>query len=159
MVGDRRSNVFVGGAGNDTFVGNGGADVLYGGTGDDVFVLKAGNVKALLGFVVVFLVFAVITHIVLYLMFNHYRTIFRGHTNEPLTAIERPAGADVPVEPRLQPFASKDAKGDAVPPTAATPGGHTGPPRPPIHPCGSRPRIAIALSQRERGGVAAGGVG
>ncbi len=79
------------------------------------------NVKALLGFVVVFLVFAVITHIVLYLLFNHYRTIFRGHTNEPLTAIERPAGSDVPVEPRLQPFASKDAKGDAIPPTAATP--------------------------------------
>jgi hypothetical protein len=79
------------------------------------------NVKALLGFVVVFVVFAVITHIVLYLMFNHYRTIFRGHTNEPLTAIERPAGADVPVEPRLQPFASKDAHGEALPPTAATP--------------------------------------
>lgn len=79
------------------------------------------NVKALLGFVVVFLVFAVITHIVLYLMFNHYRTIFRGHTNEPLTAIERPAGADVPVEPRLQPFTSKDAKGTEIPPTAATP--------------------------------------
>jgi hypothetical protein len=79
------------------------------------------NVKALLGFVVVFIVFAIVTHIVLYLMFNHYRTIFRGHTNEPLTAIERPAGADVPVEPRLQPFASKDAKGEAIPPTGATP--------------------------------------
>jgi hypothetical protein len=79
------------------------------------------NVKALLGFVVIFIVFAVITHIVLYLMFNHYRTMFSGHTNEALTAIERPAGSDVPVEPRLQPFASKDAKGNAISPTAATP--------------------------------------
>lgn len=79
------------------------------------------DVKALLGFVVIFIVFAVITHIVLYLLFGYYRTIFRGHTNAPLTEIERPAGSDVPPEPRLQPFGAKDAKGVVPPPTAATP--------------------------------------
>ncbi len=79
------------------------------------------NVKALLGFVVVFLVFAVITHIVLYLLFHRYKAMFSTDTNQPLTAIERPAGADVPEEPRLQPFKAKDAKGTDVPPTAATP--------------------------------------
>src|SRR4051794_34743246 len=79
------------------------------------------DVKALLGFVVIFIVFAVITHIVLYLLFGYYRTIFRGHTNAPLTEIERPAGSDVPPEPRLQPFGAKDAKGAVPPPTSVTP--------------------------------------
>lgn len=79
------------------------------------------NVKALLGFVVVFIVFAIITHIVLLLLFHHYQTIFSGHTNESLTAIERPAGSDVPAEPRLQPLQTTGAKDLSIPPTAATP--------------------------------------
>lgn len=75
------------------------------------------NVKALLGFVVVFIIFAVVTHIVLYLMFRYYKGLFRGQSaNAPLTAIQRPAGSDVPPEPRLQPF-----KTGAVPPTENTP--------------------------------------
>jgi hypothetical protein len=79
------------------------------------------NVKALLSFVVVFILFAIVTHIVLYLLFGYYRGIFRGHTNAPLTAIDRPARAAIPPEPRLQPFKSADSHGADVPPTAVTP--------------------------------------
>jgi Ca2+-binding RTX toxin-like protein len=41
------SEIFAGGAGNDTMYGGGGADVMYGGAGDDVFVLNAANIQAL----------------------------------------------------------------------------------------------------------------
>lgn len=79
------------------------------------------NVKALLGFVVIFIVFAIVTHIVLWLMFRYYRGIFHGETNAPLTGIRRSADADVPPEPRLQPFASNDSRGVALAPAASTP--------------------------------------
>src|SRR5260221_10686646 len=79
------------------------------------------NVKALLNAVVIFIVFAIVTHIVLYLMFRYYRGIFHGETNAPLTGIRRSADADVPPEPRLQPFASNDAHGVALAPAASTP--------------------------------------
>src|SRR5215467_15111832 len=64
------------------------------------------NVRALLWSVVIFIVFAALTHLVLYLQFQFYRSIFRGKTNAPLTAVARPADANVPPEPRLQPFTS-----------------------------------------------------
>ena len=79
------------------------------------------DVKALLGFVVIFIVFAIVTHIVLLLMFRYYRQIFRGDTNAPLTEIARPANVDVPPEPRLQPFQSNGQHGVALGPTASTP--------------------------------------
>lgn len=76
------------------------------------------NVKALLSFVVVFIIFAIVTHIVLYLMFRYYKGMFRGQAaNAPLTAIQRPAGSDVPAEPRLQPFRTDKN----MPPTENTP--------------------------------------
>lgn len=79
------------------------------------------NVKALLGFVVVFVIFAAITHLVIWLMFNYFRTVFHGETNAPLTAIARPAGSDVPPEPRLQPFATSDPRSQLTAPNASTP--------------------------------------
>jgi hypothetical protein len=79
------------------------------------------NVKALLGFVVIFVAFAVVTHIVLYLMFGYYRTIFRGETSAPLTSIKPSGDAALPPEPRLQPFQTKDNHGIDFAPGASTP--------------------------------------
>ena len=75
------------------------------------------NVRALLWAVVTFIVFAALTHGVLYLQFNIYRKLFRGKSNPPpLTAMVRPADASVPPEPRLQPF-----KAGNRPPDTSTP--------------------------------------
>ena len=75
------------------------------------------NVRALLWAVVVFIVFAALTHGVLYLQFNLYRKLFRGKSNPPpLTAMVRSADASVPAEPRLQPFKAGDR-----PPNTSTP--------------------------------------
>ena len=79
------------------------------------------NVKALLIFVVVFILFAIVTHILLYFMFRSFVTIENGRTNAPLTQIQRPAGMDVPTEPRLQPFPSKARDAKVVAPNANTP--------------------------------------
>ena len=75
------------------------------------------NVRALLWAVVIFIVFAALTHGLLYLQFNVYRKLFRGKSNPPpLTAMVRPADASVPPEPRLQPF-----KAGNRPPDTSTP--------------------------------------
>jgi hypothetical protein len=79
------------------------------------------NVKALLSFLAVFVIFAAITHLVLWLLFNYFRGIFRGETNAPLTEIARPNGSDVPPQPRLQPFATSDPRSQVIAPNAATP--------------------------------------
>jgi hypothetical protein len=73
------------------------------------------NVRALLWAVVVFIVFGALTHALLYAQFHYFRKIFRGKTNAPLTSVARPPGADVPPEPRLQPFVSPN------PPNTNTP--------------------------------------
>jgi hypothetical protein len=78
------------------------------------------NVRALLIAVVVFILFAIVTHILLYFMFKFFVRIENGRTNAPLSAVKRPAGMDVPAEPRLQPFPS-DRQGEVVAPNANTP--------------------------------------
>ena len=79
------------------------------------------NVRALFWFFVFFVVFAVVTHVALWLLFKYYGEIFRGETNQPLTQIARPAGSEIPAEPRLQPFKMKDSQGVEIAPNAATP--------------------------------------
>jgi len=79
------------------------------------------NVRALLWAVVIFIVFAALTHVVLFLQFQFYRSIFRGKTNAPLTDVARPADANVPPEPRLQPFVTRNVAGTENPPNTNTP--------------------------------------
>jgi hypothetical protein len=79
------------------------------------------NVHALLWFVVIFIAFGAVAHLLLYLQFRYYRALFRGATNAPLTAVARPPGAAVPAEPRLQPFETRNAGGEVNPPYANTP--------------------------------------
>jgi hypothetical protein len=74
------------------------------------------NVRALLWSVVIFIVFAALTHGLLYAQFHFYRKLFSKKNNPPpLTAVARPADAAVPAEPRLQPFTS------TMPPYTSTP--------------------------------------
>jgi hypothetical protein len=79
------------------------------------------NVRALLWSVAIFVVFAFITHGILYVMFHYFAEIARGQTNEPMTEIARPAGMSVPQTPRLQPFPNHDRAGAVIVPNANTP--------------------------------------
>ena len=74
------------------------------------------NVRALLWFVVILVLFGAVTHLVLWWHFNTLVKHFRGQTNAPLTSIAKPPGAAVPQEPRLQPF-----KAGNRPPDTSTP--------------------------------------
>ena len=80
------------------------------------------DVKALLWFVVIFTIFAVVTHVFLYLLFRFYVRMERkpGQNAPALTAMQRPSDV-VPSEPRLQPFPSKEKDGTVLPPNAMTP--------------------------------------
>jgi hypothetical protein len=72
------------------------------------------NVRALLWAVVIFIIFAIVTHLVLYLQFHAYAKHFRRDESQPLTMMAR--RSNVPPSPRLQPFPN-----DKVPPNANTP--------------------------------------
>ncbi len=78
------------------------------------------NVRALMAFVAIFVVFALLSHAALWLLFRFYVQSGRGARNPPMTQILRPADADVPALPRLQPFPTK-AGGDVRSPVADTP--------------------------------------
>src|SRR5436853_6465881 len=80
------------------------------------------NVRALLWAVVIFILFAALTHGLLYWQFHFFRRLFSGKNNPPpLTAVARPADAAVPPEPRLQPFATRNVGGVVNPPDTSTP--------------------------------------
>jgi hypothetical protein len=79
------------------------------------------NVRALLWAVVIFIVFAFVTHLVLYLQFHAYAKHFRNESSQPLTMMARPADASVPPTPRLQPFPSKMHNNQVPPPNTNTP--------------------------------------
>ena len=77
------------------------------------------NVRALLWSVVIFIVFAFVTHAVLYLQFHAYAKHFRNESSQPLTMMPPPS--KVPPTPRLQPFSNKLVNGQDLPPNTNTP--------------------------------------
>ena len=79
------------------------------------------NVRALLAFLAIFIVFAAVTHLVLWVMFRQFASMERHVTSTPLTKIARPADASVPQTPRLQPFPTKERTGVMMPPNTSTP--------------------------------------
>ncbi len=79
------------------------------------------NVRALLTFLAVFVIFSILTHFFLLFMFRFFVRIANGQTNEPLTRIRRSADLDVPAAPRLQPFPNKNPEGNVIAPNANTP--------------------------------------
>lgn len=79
-------------------------------------------VSGLLWFVVVFIVFGVISHLVILAYYRGLVNIEQKRMDPPQTAVARPATADVPQnQPLLEPFPTIDAKGTAVPPQSNTP--------------------------------------
>ncbi len=80
------------------------------------------NVRALMWFIGIFVVFAVVTHVGLWLLFRFYVQLERGAAaNAPMTSVARPVDANVPATPRLQPFPSKNLRGEPLSPTDSTP--------------------------------------
>jgi hypothetical protein len=81
------------------------------------------DVRALMWFVVIFVVFGFVTHIFLWLLFRFYVRMERHPSqNAPaLTAMQRSDGVEIPTGPRLQPFPTKDKSGLMDPPNTLTP--------------------------------------
>lgn len=80
------------------------------------------NVRALIWFMVAFIIFAAVTHVGLYLLYRFYRSIERGAAaNAPISSVAMPQGADVPPTPHLQPFPTRMPNTEVVPPTHSTP--------------------------------------
>ena len=79
------------------------------------------DVRALMWFVVIFVVFAAVTHVALWILFKFFVRIERrpGQNAPALTAMQRPTEA-MPSEPRLQPFPTKIGN-DVQPPNTLTP--------------------------------------
>jgi hypothetical protein len=77
------------------------------------------NVRALMSFVVIFVVFAAVLYVVVWLMFKFFIQVGKSAPPPAMTQIARPADADVPSLPRLQPFgagqSSKPAAGTRSP--------------------------------------------
>jgi hypothetical protein len=78
------------------------------------------NVRALGWAVVIFIVFAVFTHGLLYFQFHLFARYFRAEASQPLTMMSRPSDASIPATPRLQPFPTRAHDG-MLPPYATTP--------------------------------------
>jgi hypothetical protein len=79
------------------------------------------NARALLMFMAIFVVFAAISHFVLYGMFKYFAQMARNRTTAPLTDVLRPPDASIPQQPRLQPFPDRDPGGQTMPPRATSP--------------------------------------
>jgi len=80
------------------------------------------NVRALIWFMVIFIVFAAVTHAGLYLLYRFYPNLEGGaKANPPISSVAMPRDANVPVTPRLQPFPNRMPNNETVPPTANTP--------------------------------------
>jgi hypothetical protein len=78
------------------------------------------NVRALLWFVVIFIAFAAVSNVALWLLFRFYVQLGKRETNAPLTQVARPVDANVPELPRLQPFPTT-GKTEVRSPVADTP--------------------------------------
>ena len=80
------------------------------------------NVRALIWFVVIFIVFAILTNLAIWGLFKLFVVLERGNSHAPMTGVAMPRDAKIPGEPRLQPFPGRDrATGQIVPPYANTP--------------------------------------
>ena len=80
------------------------------------------NVRALLIFVACFIAFGALTHAIVYVMFNQFANVERKKSvGTELTAMPAVTGANVPAEPRLQPFPNRMHDGNVPPPNTNTP--------------------------------------
>jgi hypothetical protein len=79
-------------------------------------------VTGLLWFVVIFLVFSLVSHFVILFLYKGFVKAERRRMDPPPTTIARAADADVPQnQPLLQPFPRVDAQRRGIPPQSETP--------------------------------------
>jgi hypothetical protein len=78
------------------------------------------DVKALLTFFVIFVIFSAVTYGVLLVFFHQLKKFEDSKQAPPLTAIPMPDDANMPQNPRLQPFPTK-VQNTELPPNANTP--------------------------------------
>lgn len=79
-------------------------------------------VRPLLWFIVIFIAFAVVSHLAILFFYRGLANVERKKMDPPATALKRPVSADVPQnQPLLQPFPTVDPKGQAIPPQSNTP--------------------------------------
>jgi len=82
-------------------------------------------VKGLLWFIVIFIVFSVITWAIVLFMYKGFAKMERDRMDPPTTAVYRPGSVDVPQnQPLLQPFPRKDENGKENLPQYDTEGVH-----------------------------------
>lgn len=79
------------------------------------------NVRALIVFFVIVVVFAIVTHLALFGMFKALARHERNRPVKPMTKVVRPEDVAVPTEPRLQPFPTRMAATETMPPYSDTP--------------------------------------
>jgi len=80
------------------------------------------SVRALMVFIALFIVFAILTHVAIWLLFKGFVRIERRRQLGPVTAMQRPADMAVPKDqPLLQPFPRNGANGKTLPPNRNTP--------------------------------------
>jgi hypothetical protein len=79
------------------------------------------NVRALIWFIVIFIVFSILTNVAIWGLFRFFVVLERGNTRAPMTALAMPRDANVPSVPRLQPFPARSQGGQIAPPYATTP--------------------------------------
>jgi hypothetical protein len=79
------------------------------------------NVRALIWFFVIFVIFGIVTHFALWFLYKGFVKMERRET-PPLTEMQRPADMAVPKnQPLLQPFPSETVPGEPMPPNRNTP--------------------------------------
>lgn len=80
------------------------------------------SVRALLWFILLFVVFAALTHFALFLLYKGFVRIEQRRNTAVMTNMQRPAEMSVPQnQPLLQPFPRKTEKGEPIPPNRNTP--------------------------------------
>ena len=79
------------------------------------------NVRALIIFFVIFVVFGVVAHLALLGMFKALARHERNRPIKTMTKVVRPEDIAVPATPRLQPFPTKMAATETLPPYSDTP--------------------------------------
>ncbi len=72
-------------------------------------------------FMAIFVVFAAVSHLLLWGMFKYFAEMARNKTAAPLTDVARPPDASIPQQPRLQPFPNRDPRGNMTAPNTTTP--------------------------------------
>lgn len=78
------------------------------------------DIRPLFLFMIIFIVFSIVMSFGLWIMFKTFRRI-SDRPNAPLTQMQTLPDANVPQEPRLQPFPNKDAAGVVHTPNSNTP--------------------------------------